>query len=192
MGLAASLQHQDAGSIPVQHRRLKDPAFLQLGRGLKLRLGSEPGSSMCCGVTKKRKREKSKHSASQMIQLCRPRNRLEVALSGFGVIPADLHTARPREVERLIQGHRAVRSGERMGICSGRSPSQRAPSPRTAKKLKSKAKRTGGRTSPGQECRQSSHCGSVVMNPTLNHEDAGALPGLAQWVKDLTLLGAVV
>ena len=34
----------------------------------------------------------------------------------------------------------------------------------------------------------SPHCGLVVMNPASIHEDVSLIPGLAQWVKDLTLL----
>ena len=32
--------------------------------------------------------------------------------------------------------------------------------------------------------KQSSHCGSAVMNPTSVHEDADLIPGLAEWVRD--------
>ena len=33
----------------------------------------------------------------------------------------------------------------------------------------------------------SSHCGAAEMNPTRNHEVAGLIPGLIQWVRDLVL-----
>ena len=38
----------------------------------------------------------------------------------------------------------------------------------------------------------SSRRGAVEMNPTRNHEVVGLIPGLAQWVKDPPLSGAVV
>ena len=34
---------------------------------------------------------------------------------------------------------------------------------------------------------EGSHCGTVVMNLSCVHEDAGLIPGVTQWVKDSVL-----
>ena len=39
---------------------------------------------------------------------------------------------------------------------------------------------------------QSSYYVSTVMNLSRIHEDAGSIPGLTQWIKDLTLPRAVL
>ena len=36
--------------------------------------------------------------------------------------------------------------------------------------------------------KRSSHCGSMVMNPSSIHKDLSSIPGLAQWIKDPALL----
>ena len=35
--------------------------------------------------------------------------------------------------------------------------------------------------------KQSSQCGSAVINPSSIHEDVGSIPGLTWWIKDLAL-----
>ena len=49
--------------------------------------------------------------------------------------------------------------------------------PYAAKRQKHKQKKPG-----------SSHHGTAETNPTRNHEVAGSIPGLTQWVKDLVVL----
>ena len=49
-------------------------------------------------------------------------------------------------------------------------------------KLESKENLWGGGSKKG-----SSRCASAVTNQTRIHEDAGSIPGLVQWAKDLVL-----
>ena len=55
------------------------------------------------------------------------------------------------------------------------------------KKKKKKERKKERKKGEGSSCH-----GAVETNLTRNHGVVGLIPGLAQWVKDLTLPGAVV
>ena len=61
IGLAASLQHQDAGLIPAQHSGIKDLASPSCGRGYKYGSDLIPGSGTpyASGWPKKKKKIKT-------------------------------------------------------------------------------------------------------------------------------------
>jgi len=60
MGLAVSLKHWDADSIPSLAQRVKDPALPQLQYRLQLRLRSHPWprNSICFRAEKNEKKKK--------------------------------------------------------------------------------------------------------------------------------------
>ena len=63
VGLAAFLEHWDAGSIPGPAQWVKALVLLQLWRSLHLWLGSDPwpGNSICHGAAKKKKKKPKTH-----------------------------------------------------------------------------------------------------------------------------------
>ena len=55
------------------------------------------------------------------------------------------------------------------------------------KERRKRKERKKGRKERERKEERSFHCGVEEMNPTSNHEVAGLIPDLAQWVKDLAL-----